>query len=222
MNKLSRFASSVFKIVALPLILTTLFSSIYLNCVENQKPSIYIISMQKVSQFNAINSVKLVNKLLYLNENVYMLAEPLTVSVDGVKYALASGDFVIPFHQSLQSDTFLCSTVSQNYFEKLSAELGVPILKIHDNIEARVYPLKQAKVAVFYGGGVTGGALEHINPLEEAGFSLGIVREEDLRRGDLSEYDIITFPGGGPYEKYLSEEDREAIRDFVKRGGGFL
>ena len=84
------------------------------------------------------------------------------------------------------------------------------------------YPLNQAKLAVFYGGGVTGGSLEHIYPLEEAGFSLGIVREENLRRGELSEYNVITFPGGGPYGNYLSEEDMESIRDFVRLGGGFL
>jgi len=33
------------------------------------------------------------------------------------------------------------------------------VLKTRRNIEVRAYPLNQAKVAVFYGGGVTGGCL---------------------------------------------------------------
>ena len=188
MKKLGKSAACVLKIVALLLILTTLFSSVYLNRVENQKPLIYIISMQKVSQSNAINSVNLVNKLLYLNENVYILAAPLAVSIDGVEYTLANGDFIIPFHKYPQSVKSLYSNGFQNYFEKLSEEFSVPILKMHGSIEARVYPLKRSKVAVLYAGGVTGGALEHIHTLEEAGFSLGLISEEDLSRGDLSEY----------------------------------
>ena len=114
---MGKSAASVLKIVALLLVLTTLSSSIYSNCVENQKPLIYIISMQKVSQSDTINSIKLVNKLLYLNENVYMLAEPLIISVDGVECALGNGDFIIPFYKGQQNDKFPYSTDSQNYFE---------------------------------------------------------------------------------------------------------
>ena len=143
-----------------------------------------------------MNAVKLVNKLLHLNVSVYWLAEPLDISVDGAAYAFASGDFIIPFYQGLSCDNTLCSSVFPQHVEKLSTEFDVSVIKIRGNIEVRACPLNQAKVAVFYGGGVTGGSLEHIYPLEEASFSLGIVREENLRRGELSEYNVITFPGG--------------------------
>ena len=178
--------------------------------------------MQTDLQPNLMNAVKLVNRLLYLNVSVYWLAEPLPISVDGAEYASASGDFIIPFYQSLSCGNVLYSTVFLQYVEMPSTEFDVSVIKIRGNVEVHAYPLNQAKVAVFYGGGVTGDSLEHIYPLEEAGFSLGIVREENLRRGELSEYNVITFPGGGPYGNYLSEEDMESIRDFVRLGGGFL
>jgi len=222
MKKLRKLASPAFGIVVLLLIFTALFSSVYLIMVENQKPWAYVISMKPDLRANQMNAAKLVNTLLHLNASAYWLAEPLDILVDGVEYAFDSGDFIIPSYPGLSCGNILCSTVSPQYVEKLSAAFNVSVLKTRRNIEVRAYPLKQAKVAVFYGGGVTGGSLEHIYPLEEAVFSLGIVREENLRRGELSEYDVITFPGGGPYENYLSEEDMESIRDFVRLGGGFL
>ncbi len=220
MQKLRKFG--VWKIVVLLLVLAVILASIRLTAVETKKPSIYIISTQTDSQSNWINTVKLVNTLLHLNVSVYWLAEPLHISVDGTEYNFASGDFIIPFHQSVSCDNILCSTVFPQYVEELSAELNVSILNIRSNIEARAYPLNQAKVAVYYGSGVTGGCLEHLHPLEEAGFNLGIVREENLNQGNLSEYNVITFPGGGPYGKYLSQEDMDSIRDFVRCGGGYL
>jgi len=222
MKKLRKLASPAFGIVVLLLFFTALFSSVYLMMVENQTPWVYVISMQTDLWSSQMNAVRLVNTLLHLNVSAYWLAEPLDISVDEAEYAFASGDFIIPSCPGLSCGNILCSTVSPQYVEKLSTEFNVSVLKTRRNIEVLAYPLKQAKVAVFYGGGVTGGSLEHIYPLEEAGFSLGIVREENLRRGELSEYDVITFPGGGPYENYLGEEDMESIRDFVRLGGGFL
>ena len=219
MQKLRKF--DIWKIVVLLLVLAVLFSLVQLTGIENQNPSIYLISAQADSLSDWINSVKLVNTLLHLNVSVYWLAEPLHVSVEGAEYAFASGDFIIPFNQDELSTTSEFSTIPQ-YVEELSTELNVSILNIHSNIEARAYPLNQAKVAVYYGGGVTGGCLEHLLPLEEAGFSLGIVREENLHQEELAEYNVITFPGGGPYGKYLSEEDMENIKEFVSLGGGYF
>jgi glutamine amidotransferase-like uncharacterized protein len=219
-KKLRRLTAPVFKIFVLAIFLTALFYSANMSKVRSQEPTVYFISMQTDLQSNSMNAVRLVNSLLHLNMRVYWLAEPLDISVDGLEYALASGDFIIPFPQYLASGDFIHSSLQ--YFEKLSTELNVTIIKTRCNEEIRAYQLKQPEVAVFSGGGVTGGSLEHVRLLEEAGFSLGIVTEENLRRGELSEYNVVTFPGGGPYGNYLSETDMKSIRDFVRLGGGFL
>lgn len=154
-KKLRRLAAPAFKVVVLSLVLTALFSLVYLSGVENQRPWVYIISMKNDLQPNWMNAVKLVNRLLYLDVSVYWLAEPLDISVDGTEYALASGDFIIPFYQGLSRDNILYSTVFPQYIEKLSTEFNVSVIKIRGNVEVRAYPLNQAKLAVFYGGGVT-------------------------------------------------------------------
>ena len=107
MKKLRRLAAPAFKIVVLSLVLMALFSLVYLSGVKNQKPRVYIISMQNDLQSNWMNAVKLVNRLLHLNVSVYWLAEPLDISVDGAEYAFASGDFIIPFYQGLSRDNIL-------------------------------------------------------------------------------------------------------------------
>jgi len=208
-----RKLTTIFK-VTVPLLVLTAFFSVYLIGIENQKPLVYIISMQNDLQPNWINAVKLVNTLLYLNVKVYWLCEPIHTSIDGVEHTFGCGDFIISFGQA--------QALFAQYTEKLSTDLNVSILKIYDNVKVHVYPLKQAKVAVFYGGGVTGSSLELIYPLEEAGFNLEIVREEDLRQGKISEYNAIIFPGGSFYGNYLDEKNKESIRDFVRSGGGFF
>jgi len=219
---LDRLRKIVLALLILPLLLSSSFYLLYLAAQESQKPLVYLISMRSNVPSDLRNAVKLVNRLLHLDQSVYWVAQPSSVLIEGEEHLLDSGDFIIPLYPNLQNDVSSFSFLSQNYLEEVFEELHVPIMKINSNFEALVYPLKYAKVAVFYGGGVTGGALEHIRPLEDAGFSVEIVREENLSRESLTKYDIVTFPGGGPYDKYLSQEDMETIKDFVNNGGGFL
>lgn len=222
MKGLDRLRKIVLALLILPFLLSSSFYLLYLAAQENQKPIVYIISMRSNVPSDLRNAVKLVNRLLYLDQSVYWVAQPSSVLIEGEEYMLDGGDFIIPLYQNLQNDISPFSFFSQNYLEEIFEELHVPIIKTNSNVEALVYPLQYAKVVVFYGGGVTGGALEHIRPLEDVGFSIGIVREENLSRESLAKYDVVTFPGGGPYDKYLSQENMETIKDFVNGGGGFL
>lgn len=220
MKKSTRLRAFAIRIFVLALVLAAIFHTFSINKVKSQERPFYFIPLQNDIQSNYINAVKLVNNLLYLNMSVYWLAEPLSISVDGKEWALASGDFVVPFPQYFYSRDFILPSVQ--YFEKVSTDFNVTILKYWDTEHIHVYPLEHTKVAIFSGGGATGSSLEHINLLEEAGFSLGLVTEENLRPEELSKYNAITFPGGGPYSKYLNETNMQSIRDFVRRGGGFL
>jgi hypothetical protein len=221
-KELDRLRKIVLALLILPLLLPSSFYLLYLAAQESQKPLVYVISMRSNEPSELRNAVKLVNRLLYLSQSVYWVAQPSSVLIEGEEHLLDSGDFIIPLYQNLQNATSPSSFFSQNYLEEIFEESRVPLMKTYGNFEALVYPLKYAKVAVFYGGGVTGGALEHIRPLEDAGFGVGIAHEENLSRESLAKYDIVTFPGGGPYDKYLSQEDMETIKGFVNNGGGFL
>ena len=226
MKKLRGSSASALKIAVFLIILMIAFPSIYLglhfNRTEISEPIVFAIPVHNNPESDWINAVKLVNELLHLNVSVYWLTESLNISVNDFIYTLARGDFVVPFQQNKPSDDPSYSSIFTQYIMGLSAELNVPVLNFSDNIEVGAYLLNEPNVAVFYGGGVTGGSLEHIHLLEDAGFNLSIFREEDLCMEKLLDYSVITFPGGGPYENYLTENDMGIIREFIGDGGGFL
>jgi putative intracellular protease/amidase len=60
--------------------------------------------------------------------------------------------------------------------------------------------------------------------LKKLGLSFELVRAEDVRAGCLEDYSFIFVPGGWSSNKLkaLGEEGAEAIRGFVRTGGGYL
>jgi glutamine amidotransferase PdxT len=198
--------------IILAIILSALLVPPYLNSISNSSEGAIIIPMQTSQQPNWINASKLINTLLQLNFKVYLLSEPI-----GAISGTHRGDFVIPVHQQSAGATSMLS----QYILYLSKQLNVTITQA-GNTQANVYPLNQAKVAVYYGGGVSGGSLEHIHALEQAGFSLSTVNQNNMNIGDLSQFNVLTFPGGGPYLNALNENDTNGIKQFVNAGGGYL
>jgi glutamine amidotransferase-like uncharacterized protein len=196
--------------VILVIILSAIFVSPYLNSISNPEDDAIIIPMQVSQQPNWINASKLVNTLLHLNYQVYLLSEPIK-AISGTY----RGDFIIPISQQPAE-----SLLSQ-YILYLSKQLNVTIMQA-GSTQANVYPLNQAKVAVYYGNGVSGGSLEHIHALEQAGFSLSTVNENNMNIGDLSQFNVLTFPGGGPYLNALNDPAVNGIKQFIHDGGGYL
>lgn len=58
----------------------------------------------------------------------------------------------------------------------------------------------------------------------DAGFETRRVSAEAIRDGVLGEADVVIFPGGsgGAQARRLEEEGREAVRRFVRGGGGYV
>jgi glutamine amidotransferase-like uncharacterized protein len=196
--------------VILVIILSALFVSPYLNSISNPEDDAIIIPMKTSQQPNWINASKLVNTLLHLNYQVYLLSEPIK-AISGTY----RGDFLIPIHQQPAE-----SLLSQ-YILFLSKQLNVTIMQA-GSTQANVYPLNQAKVAIYYGNGVSGGSLEHIYALEQAGFSLSTVNENNMNIADLSQFNVLSFPGGGPYLNALNDQAVNGIKQFIHDGGGYL
>ncbi len=83
------------------------------------------------------------------------------------------------------------------------------------------------RVAVFDGEGVGPSSVQLIESLEKAkGQKVQVSRitREEIAGGKLSGIDVLVHPGGsgGKQGRALGEKGRQAIRDFIHEGGGFL
>jgi glutamine amidotransferase-like uncharacterized protein len=56
------------------------------------------------------------------------------------------------------------------------------------------------------------------------GFHVQCVSAEDIREGALDDFDVVIHPGGSGSKQAaaLGEDGRKQVREFVKRGGGFI
>ena len=82
-----------------------------------------------------------------------------------------------------------------------------------------------AKAALYSGKGVTEGSLTAIKELLSAEDHVGHELDmQSIRSGQLSDFDLIIVPGGISNEMAdaLGNEGREAIRQFVRSGGGYI
>ena len=191
---------------------------IFMGIHRAKPPMAYVLPTRNTEQHNITNAFRFINRLLQNDFKVYLVAEKTKMS--NSFSTLEIGDFIISRQQN--NIYPFASTLLHKYIEKLSEELNVTIKEINFDFQVTAFPLKKARVAVYYGGGATGGSLEHIYPLEETDFELNIFDSSDLKDAELSKYDVITFPGGGPYEEYLDENVISEIKNFVSNGGGFV
>jgi len=83
------------------------------------------------------------------------------------------------------------------------------------------------RVAVFDGPGVSDSTTSLIAALENAKdriFQVSRITPEQIQAGKLAEVDVLVHPGGsgGGQGKALGENGQQAVRDFVRDGGGYL
>lgn len=83
------------------------------------------------------------------------------------------------------------------------------------------------RVAVFEGDGVGQSCEQLIASLQAEGsekFKVSRVAPEEIQGGKLAEFDVLAHPGGSGSKQgnALGEKGREAVRQFVEEGGGFL
>jgi glutamine amidotransferase-like uncharacterized protein len=58
----------------------------------------------------------------------------------------------------------------------------------------------------------------------EAGFTTSVLSPQQIREGVLGQYDVVILPGGSgsAQSRHLEESGLEAIREFVRGGGGYV
>jgi glutamine amidotransferase-like uncharacterized protein len=203
------------KLLLVVIVIAMLLIPSFLILIEQnavKQNTVYVVYSRDTETTSVMSTFRFVNRLLLNNFKVYMVAEKTEIN-DRLPM-LEVGDFVIPPQDDQQ--------LLDKYVNRLSQELSVQMKKVNSNSKIEGFPLKEPKVAIYYGGGTTGGALEHLLPLEEADFEIGILNSSELEDQYLSNFNVITFPGGGPYENYLDEKTLSSVKDFVSNGGGFV
>jgi len=81
-------------------------------------------------------------------------------------------------------------------------------------------------VAMYVSAGVSGSGPDRLESIlnDDAGFDLRRVCATDIRSGVLGQFDVVIFPGGSGsgQARSLKSEGREAVRNFIASGGGYM
>ena len=124
----------------------------------------------------------------------------------------------------LQSHSFLMATEKSKATQihprdELATDVG-------DDADSRGRRSGIVQVAVFNDGGVSKRSLGHLlSDLQQNSLlHTQQVTSADIRAGQLSEFDVVIFPGGsgGGQAKSLGKTGREIVRKFVTDGGGYI
>jgi glutamine amidotransferase-like uncharacterized protein len=204
-------------IIAISAISAIVLSSflVYTFSFATHQAKVYVISGTNQDQ-NSLGQFQLVNRLLLNGFNVYQVED----QTKGGSTVLEAGDLVIP--QQVNAISSTDKDLLDTYLTQLAKELNVTIEKINLNFDVDAFELKAPKIAIYYGNGASGGSLEHYQPLEKAGFQLTILNATEVETVDLSQFNVISFPGGGPYQDALTPEALSKIKAFVAGGGGYV
>ena len=83
----------------------------------------------------------------------------------------------------------------------------------------------KVKVALYLDVGCRGGGVIHLAQLLKSSpeVACDFLDAADVRAGKLAGYDVLVMPGGSGYDRYiqLGEEGFEAIRKYIREGGGY-
>jgi len=80
---------------------------------------------------------------------------------------------------------------------------------------------KRLRVGVYCGKGVSAGHLWHAYPLENLKITIVFFTEKDIK--SLKDMDVICFPSGGGYARYIKKSDQEYLKKIIHNQGiGYL
>ena len=93
------------------------------------------------------------------------------------------------------------------------------------NSSASLSTSDRLRIGVYVDEGAGNSVKDLLNVLSKfEGISVTKLKASDIRTGKLDDLDLLMHPGGsgGGQGRHLGEDGREAIREFVKTGGGFV
>lgn len=210
-SKRNEKATSMF----LAILLIFLIGLCFNNETKIPYSTFYVISTANLEHGN-FNAFRLVNRLLRNGFAVYLVME----QAESASFSLEPGDFLVSTACNL--DYSFAAKILRDYLEDQSRHLNVTVKETSLDLEVKVSRLNKPKVAVYYGEGTTGNSIEQIRVLEKAEFELKLLTSSELKNWRYYDFNAVMFPGGGPYEDYLTEEDISSLKGFVLNGGGYV
>lgn len=179
---------------------------------------------------NNTSGIRIVNELLKLDAEVLWLDEKISES-----------------DKTFGPGTFFVNEVSERILDTLIQEYPVIIYRMTKEFKAKCHKLRLPKVALYNGQGVDGMnarfRADTEYALELLGFPFGFVTEDDIKSG-LSNFDALLIPAGDASEiingwnlkfgwnkapwqppgspKGIGTKGVDAIKEFVKKGGGYI
>jgi glutamine amidotransferase-like uncharacterized protein len=111
----------------------------------------------------------------------------------------------------------------KNQIFTLSALLILFISCENDNLNNVKSELKYIHIGLYIDNGAAG--IDEVESmLEQLGCYYSTINKDTILTSNLSNYDIILFPGGDMwvYRSHLSSSGVQKINDFVRLGGGYL
>lgn len=160
------------------------------------------------------NSSAIVNLLLEESIPVYQATESFVVE----EKIFNKGDYIVSIPNV---DIDFVDDIVRAYVQHLAKDFEVKIYPFSLPFSTGAYQLRETNVAVYFGLGTSAGTLWHINAAEKVEFDIGIPLETHIREGELTKYNVVTFPSGGFYYWYLGDEGNNKVIEFVRTGNGF-
>ncbi|MCX7918334.1 MAG: hypothetical protein N3A72_01745 [bacterium] len=181
---------------------------------SNRTYSGFIIGINEFRN-NPKEVVRFVNELIKLDYAVYRCAT--TANISGIQFY--QGEFIIDLNLT-NKQTMV--------FRRLRTHHGIIGRFESTAFSIPAYKLVKGKIAVLDTDYSLGGADNHVNVLDNLGFSVEYVTDMDLLDGTLvyPEYLALVLPGlggnsGSPWYTF-GEKSKQVIRSFVQNGGGIF
>lgn len=183
----------------------------------------------------------IVNDLLREQIPVYWTTTSVMVLTNELEQNFDKGTFIIPFTGDAQQDTKLTAIV-YDYNQSSEIEennIKIPVYELMEPLNAQVYQLSEAKIAIFKGSRTSGESF-YLDAAEKCGFlTFEYLEDKHLaEKLNNTKFNVLIWPAGDSYcynkmlnffimgsidfASNLIWDRYNIIRNFVGNGGGYI
>ena len=175
-----------------------------------------------IADWNSMKDAQFLAELLRHKVRVRYAHKPFTL--DGKSYGRGSLIITKSDNKNLDNFTQILADASKNNSKELTATNTGFVEKGKDFGSGYVDVLQPLKIAVLSGAPTSTLRFGEIwNFFEQQlNYPIAVLDEDYFSRVDLTKYDVLILPDGRGYTSFLSDNIREKIKDWVKRGGKLI
>ncbi|WP_339713332.1 M14 family metallopeptidase [uncultured Kriegella sp.] len=175
-----------------------------------------------LSYWTSIKDAQFLAELLKEDIHVRYTKEPFVL--DNQTYD--RGSLIITRADNTNTSDFLkrLSHISQKHRIVLTPTATGFVDKGKDFGSKKVKPIKPIKIAVLSEKPTSSlrfGEIWHFFE-QQLRYPITVVDSDNLQRTDLTKYDVVIFPGGTGYKKFLDQDKLENLTNWIKDGGKLI